>query len=213
MVCRVTRIADSFAWPFRNRPAATWAIGLLAVLVLPVGLLPLLGYAVAATRAAEQTPGDGPPRWTFSARLLADGAWAALAVLLTLLPFALLWHPLGMLLGAALDPFYAHVTAALLLALPWGMLALVHMPHATSRFAATGDPRDMLDLAGAARGVRRDFQAWNLVAAVIVTAWAVVLACAAALCVGIVPGVFYAILVSAHAAAALQRPNKDLSTR
>jgi hypothetical protein len=54
------------------------------------------------------------------------------------------------------------------------------------------------------RGVRRDFATWNIAAAAIVTGWAAGLACAGLLCVGLVPGVFYAILVSAHAAAALQ---------
>ena len=120
------------------------------------------------------------------------------------MPFALLWSPLSLLLSKGLDPFTARVVAVLVLALPWGLLALIHLPHATAAFAATGNPRDMLDLAGAVRRVRRDFPTWNMVAAAIVTAWAVGLACAGLLCVGVVPGVFYAILVSAHAAGALQ---------
>jgi hypothetical protein len=105
------------------------------------------------------------------------------------------------------------VIAVLLLALPWGLLALLHMPHATAAFAATGNPRDMLDLARAVRGVRHDFATWNMVAAAIVTGWAVGLACAGLLCVGIVPGVFYAILVSAHAAAALHSKSEVSSAR
>jgi hypothetical protein len=52
--------------------------------------------------------------------------------------------------------------------------------------------------------VRRDFTTWNLAAAAMVTGWAIGLACVGLLCLGIVPGVFYAILVSAHASAALQ---------
>ena len=203
MVCRVTRIADSFTWPFRNVRAATWAIGLVAVLLLPLAFVPLLGYAIAATRAAELDPAQGPPRWELSRRLFIDGLWTSLAIALTVLPFAVLWRPLAVVLGAALDPLTASVVAALVLALPWGLLALLHMPHATARYAATHDPRDMLDLAGAIRGVRRDFQTWNVVVAAIVTAWAIGLACAGALCVGAVAGVYYAILVSAHAAAAL----------
>jgi hypothetical protein len=126
------------------------------------------------------------------------------AIVLTLIPFALVWSPLSELLSRGVDPLTARVLAVLLLALPWGLLALLHMPHATSAFAASGSPRDMLDLAGAVRGVRRDFATWNLVAAAIVTGWAAGLACVGLLCVGIVPGVFYAILVSAHASAALQ---------
>ena len=213
MVCRVNRIADSFTWPFRNTRAATWLAGMLAVLLLPVAFIPLLGYAIAATRAAEQDSGQGPPRWEVSRTLLVDGAWTSLAIALTVLPFAVLWHPLAMLLGAALDPLSAHVVAALVLALPWGLLALLHMPHATAAFAASGDPRDMFDLAGSVRAVRRDFATWNVVVAAIVTAWAIGLACAAALCVGAVAGVYYAILVSAHAAATLHREGQHLSAR
>ena len=213
MVCRVNRIADSFTWPFRNARAATWAVGLVAVLLLPLAFIPLLGYAIAATRAAEVDLVQGPPRWKLSRRLFIDGLWTSLAIALTVLPFAVLWHPLAILLGAALDPFNAHVVAALVLALPWGLLALLHMPHATARFATTQDPRDMLDLGQAIRGVRRDFQTWNVVVAAIVTAWAIGLACAGALCVGVVAGIYYAILVSAHAAAALHRQREGLPAR
>jgi len=39
------------------------------------------------------------------------------------------------------------------------------------------------------------------------------LACAALLCVGVVPGIFYAILVSAHASAALDGKGQHPSTR
>jgi hypothetical protein len=53
------------------------------------------------------------------------------------------------------------------------------------------------------RAVSRDFATWNLAAAAIVTGWALGLAAIGLLCVGLVPGVFYAILVSAHASAAL----------
>ena len=197
-------VADSFGWPFRGRQVATWLGGLIAVLLVPVLFVPLLGYAVAATRSAESDPAQGPPPWPLTARLLTDGLWAAVALGLTLLPFALLWSPLSLLLSKGMDPLAAGVIAVLLLALPWGLLALVHMPHATAAFAASGNPRDMLDLATAVRKVRGDFAAWNIVAAAIVTGWAVGLACAGLLCVGVVPGVFYAILVSAHAAGALQ---------
>ncbi len=197
-------VADSFGWPFRGRKLATWLAGMICVLLVPVLFVPLLGYAVAATRSAERDPAQGPPPWSLTARLFTDGLWVALAIGLTLVPFALLWSPLSLLLSKGIDPFTARVLAVLVLALPWGLLALLHMPHATAAFAATGHPRDMLDLAGAVRGVRRDFATWNMVAAAIVTAWAVGLACAGLLCVGVVPGVFYAILVSAHAAGALQ---------
>jgi hypothetical protein len=199
----VRLVADSFGWPFRGGKVATWLAGVIAVLVVPVLFVPLLGYAVAATRSAEHDPAQGPPPWSLTPRLLTDGLWVALAIALTFVPFVVLWSPLSLLLSKGLDPFTARVVAVLVLALPWGLLALLHMPHATAAFAATGNPRDMLDLAGAVRGVRRDFANWNMVAAAIVTAWAIGLACAGLLCVGVVPGVFYAILVSAHAASAL----------
>jgi uncharacterized protein DUF4013 len=200
----VRLVADSFGWPFCGRRAGAWIGGLAAVLLLPLLFIPLLGYAIAATRAAEQDATQGPPAWSLTPRLFSDGLWVAVAIALTLLPFALLWGPVSDLLSRGVEPLIARTGAALLLALPWGLLALLHMPHATATFAATGDPRDMLDLAGAARSVRRDFSSWNLVAAAIVTAWAAGLACVGLLCVGIVPGIFYAILVSAHAAATLQ---------
>jgi hypothetical protein len=103
----------------------------------------------------------------------------------------------------ALGRLYANLAAGFVLALPWGLVMLLLMPHATVRFAAGGRPIDLFDFPAAIRGVGRDFATWNLAAAAIVTAWAVGLACVALLCVGIVPGVFYAILVSAHATAAL----------
>lgn len=181
-------------------------MGLLSVALIPVLFVPLLGYAVAATRAAEGDPAEGPPGWQLNRRLLVDGVWASIAVLLTLFPFAVLWAPLSALLGAGLDPWASGVIAVLLLALPWGFLALLHMPHATAAFAASGRARDMLDLGASIRGVRRDFSAWNVAAAAIVTGWAIGLACVGALCIGIVAGIFYAILVSAHAAATLARP-------
>jgi uncharacterized protein DUF4013 len=200
----VRLVAGSFGWPFRGRRLGTWIGGLVAVLLLPVLFVPLLGYAIAATRAAEEDAAQGPPAWPITPRLFTDGLWVAAAIAITMLPFALLWGPVSELLSRAVEPLTARTGAALLLALPWGLLALLHMPHATAAFAATGNPRDMLDLAAAVRAVRRDFSSWNVVAAAIVTAWAAGLACVGLLCVGILPGIFYAILVSAHAAATLQ---------
>lgn len=215
-------VAESFAWPFRGEWRSKWAAGLLVVLVLPVSFIVLLGYAIAATRAAENDPATGPPPWRPSARLLADGFWTSLAILLTALPFAIAWNPLADLLlragvfrsndstQASLD---VHVLALFILALPWGLLLLLLMPHATARFAASGRPRDLFDFAGALSGVVRDFATWNVAVAAIVTAWAVGLACVGLLCLGVVPGVFYAILVSAHASAALHRQGENPPTR
>jgi hypothetical protein len=208
----VNLVAMSFAWPFRGDWRSRWAIGVLAVLLMPIAFIPLLGYAIAATRSASVDPEAGPPRWVPSGRLFVDGVWTALAVVLVTAPFAIALNPLSGLIAQAhpwqigdraLSDLYARIAAGFLLALPWGLLMLLLMPHATMRFAASGNPKDLFDFAAAVRGVGRDFATWNLAAAAIVTAWAIGLAGAGLLCVGVLPGVFYAILVSAHAAAAL----------
>ena len=179
------------------------------MLLLPLLFIPLLGYAIAATRAAEEDCDAGPPPWRLSPRLLRDGLWTALAIALTAIPFALLVAPVSALLsstqvgGAAAAQLYSSTLAVLAVALPWGLFLLLVMPHATAAFAASGSVRDLFDAGRSIRSVRRDFPAWNLAVAAIVTGWAVGLACAGLLCVGAVPGVFYAILVSAHATAAL----------
>ena len=180
---------------------------MISILLLPFGFVPLLGYAVQATRAASLHPGQAPPSW----RLYPSGQWVALALLLLTAPFALLgvflaqalhfgglWHS-----GGALLDVEAGTAAALILALPWGIVVLLLMPHATARYAVSLRARDLFDFASSLRSVRRDFAAWNVAVAAIVTAWALGLACSALFCVGLAPGVFYAILVSAHATAAL----------
>lgn len=207
-------VADSFAWPFRARSSATWFVGCVCVLLLPLLFIPLLGYAVAATRSVQRDAAAGPPRWRFSGRLLRDGFWTSLAVLLTMVPFAILLNPLaGLVRGVTPGEPFPHLFALLILALPWGLIALLLLPHATAKFAEGGDPRDLFDAAGSLRNVRRDFMTWNVCAAAIVTAWAIGLASVGLLCVGLVPGVFYAILVSAHAAAALKGQGPGPSTR
>jgi Protein of unknown function (DUF4013) len=198
----VRLIAESFAWPFRAKPA-TWIWGCFFVLLLPLLFIPLLGYAVAATRSAELHPDQPPPPWRLSFPLLRAGAWTSAAVIITLVPFALALNPLAIAFG---DNVYSHVFAFFVLLFLWGLLALLLLPHATASFAATGVYTDLFGMASALRGVRRDFATWNLVVAAMVTAWAIGIACAGLLCIGIVPGVFYAILVSAHAAAALHHP-------
>jgi hypothetical protein len=145
-----------------------------------------------------------------SPRLFADGFWAALVIALTVLPFALVLPWLASTLhGGQIGTAIAFLVLLFL----WGLLALVFLPHATAAFAATARPRDLFDVAASVRGVRRDFATWNVVVAAIVTGWAIGLACAALLCVGIVPGIFYAILVSAHATAALHRQDPHPSAR
>jgi len=208
----VNQVAASFAWPFRGEWRSRWLVGVLMVALAPIAFVPLLGYAVAATRSASIDPAGGPPRWTFSLRLLTDGLWTTIAVLLIAAPFVVASGPLARLIAQlhlwrAGDPglsmLYANLAADFTLALPWGLVMLLLMPHATVRFAATGRAADLFDFRAAIQSVGHDFATWNLAAAAIVTAWAVGLACAGLLCLGIVPGVFYAILVSAHATAAL----------
>jgi hypothetical protein len=198
----VRLVAESFAWPFRARPT-TWMWGCLCVLFLPLLFVPLLGYAVAATRSAELYPDLPPPPWRPWFPLIWNGARTSVVVIVTLIPFALALNPLAIALG---NNGYSHVVAFFVLLFLWGLVALTVLPHSTALFAATGVYTDLVDAAAAWRGVRRDFTTWNLVVAAMVTAWAIGIACAGLLCVGIVPGVFYAILVSAHAAAALHRP-------
>ena len=205
-------VAESFSWPFRGQWKSRWLPGLIAVVLLPVAFIPLLGYAIAATRGAEQDATPGPPKWEISRRLVSDGFWTSLAVGVLTAPFVLLLNPFADLLlnthlwriaDAPLSRLYAHVVAGFVLALPWGLLLLAHMPHATARFAQSGKVAELFDIAASIRGVRRDFATWNVVAAAIVTGWAIGLACVGLLCIGVVPGLFYAILVSAHASAAL----------
>jgi hypothetical protein len=213
-------VAQSFSWPFRGDWKAKWIVGLVTVLLLPIGFIPLLGYAIAATRQAELDPAAGLPRWQVSRRLLTDGFWTTVVVVLFTAPFVLLLNPLaGWLFDAhvfrgsdtPVSQLYAHAVALFALALPWGLLLLIHMPHATARFAHSGKAVDLFDLPASIRAVSRDFTTWNLAAAAIVTGWAIGLACVGLICVGLVPGVFYAILVSAHASAALQ-DNKGASS-
>jgi hypothetical protein len=205
-------VAASFAWPFRGEWHGAWLIGVPLVVLVPVAFVPLLGYAVLATRSASMDPGRGLPRWTASSRLLSDGFWVALAVILIAAPFALVLGPLAALIDQAhlwrvgdvgLSQLYGYVAAGFILALPWGIVMLLLMPHATARFAMSGRPVDLFDFPAALRRVAHDFATWNLAAAAIVTAWALGLACVGLLCIGIAPGIFYAILVSAHASAAL----------
>jgi hypothetical protein len=193
-------------------------VGLPLVLLSPLlfPLIPLLGYAVEATRAAELDPSQGPPPWRLTDRLFRQGFAMFGAILLTWIPPYLFFGPLtGALQSAHVwqssDPglfrFHDAVLSELILALPFGILALLVLPHATARFAASGKARDVIDFRAAVRGVRRDFATWNIAVAAIVTAWAIGIACVGLFCIGLVPGIYYAILVSAHASATLQPTN------
>jgi hypothetical protein len=207
----VNRVAASFAWPFRGAWGTRFAIGTLMALFLPIAFIPLLGYSVEATRRAQADPTQPPPPWKLSARLITDGFWTALVLLLLSAPFAIALNPLANTIQ--LSASYAHIVAALLLALPWGLLLLLFMPHGTSHFAATGRPLDLFDFPAAVRRVKREFPTWNVVAAAIVTAWIIAVACVGLLCVGLFPGIFYAILVSAYASATLHPPGATSDSR
>jgi hypothetical protein len=208
-------VAAAFAYPFRMG-AGGWLVGSLLVLVWPLTFVPLLGYAIAALRTSARKPGAPPPPWRLDRRLLIDGAWTALVVGLITLPFAAAWWPLSSaLLGRVshtgvsfFDRVYALLAAGLLLALPWGVALLLQMPGASARFATSGRARDLFDLAASLRGVRRRYGTWNLAVVGIVTAWIAGFLASALCCVGLLPGVFYAILVSAHASAALATPDQ-----
>ncbi len=198
----MTRVAESFSWPFRGAWPARFAIGALTVLMLPIAFIPLLGYAIAATRSAEAH--DVPPPWKLSLRLLVDGFWTTVVLVLLSAPFVLALNPLANLIP--LPRAYANVAALFVVALPWGFLLLLLMPHGTSRFAASGRPVELFDFPKTIRDVKRDFPTWNLAAAAMVTAWVMAIACVGLLCVGFLPGAVYAILVSAHASATLYSP-------
>lgn len=214
----MNRVVGSFGWPFRGRWQPVWALGVLALILLPLGVLPLLGYAVAAVREPGE---EGPPRWRLTARLLLDGAAVLCAIAVIAVPFVLggillahaldnqdLWRSNGSLVAAE-----AGIAAALIVALPWGLVMLALMPHAVARYADSGSIGDLFAYRASVRGVRADFALWNVTAAAIVTGWALAAAGLALCCVGAVPGTFYAILVSAHATAALRPAGARPPTR
>jgi len=56
------RVAGSFSFPFRRGAGRAWLIGIPLLLLLPLGVVPLLGYAVAVVRSAAADPDAGPDR-------------------------------------------------------------------------------------------------------------------------------------------------------
>lgn len=206
------RVAAAFGFPFRPGAARAWLIGIPLLILLPLGLVPLLGYAVAVVRSAAADPDAGPPRWGPLPRLLGEGLAVTLVLAILTAPFAAGAAILGprlswLLAGQSPDPFVrsglGYVLAAVVAALPWGILVLVLMPPATARFARSGSFADLVDPRLAIGTVRRCFPAWNLTVVAIVTAWAVGLCGLGLALVGVVPGILYAMLVSAHATATL----------
>lgn len=204
------QVAESFTWPFRGEWRTSWMIGVALILFLPLTFILVLGYAIAAVRAAQRDPAQGPPPWRLSARLVYDGVCTSAAILAVSAPFAIAYAPL--VDRVPTSPISSFLVLAAL-ALPWGLVLLALMPHCSARFATTGQWKDIFDFGGAVKSVMVDFAAWNTTVAAIVTAWAMGLACAGLLCVGAVPGLFYAILVSAHATAATGSPRPAPAAR
>jgi hypothetical protein len=206
------RVAGSFGFPFRPGSARAWLIGIPLLLLLPIGAIPLLGYSVAVVRSAAADPEAGPPPWRPLGRLLLEGLLLAIVLVVLTAPFALLAILLAGLGGhlfdhPGADPLLAGaftwVSAVAVAAFPWGILLLMLMPAATARFASSGSPRDLVDLPGALRLVRHRFGDWNLVVVAIVTAWGVGFCGVGLACLGVFPGLLYALLVSSHATASL----------
>lgn len=206
------RISGAFFYPFRKGASQAWVVGIPLVLLLPLGAVPLLGYCVAVVRSSVADPDAGLPPWRPFRRLLQDGLLLGLAILLFSFPFALLLPHLSDWLRPATgrltsDPFIgtglALVFAGAALALPWGILLLVMMPPATAGYAASAAPRRLFDPLTAIRLVGTRFPTWNLVVAAIVSAWAIGLCGLGMALIGVVPGLVYALLVSARATAIL----------
>jgi hypothetical protein len=205
-------VVASFLYPFRRGGRATrWLVGTACVVLLPAAFPLLFGYAVGCVRASACDPAASPPRWRVSRRLVADGVWSATQAALLTAPFAAVawtmaralgraWHPTG---SAFPDVPLTWVVALAAAALPWGVLLLVVVPPTLAAFATTGRVLDLADVRLVTRCVTARYTEWNLVVAGITTAWAVGMVGLALLAVGVVPGVFYAILVSAHACASL----------
>ncbi|HEY7202246.1 MAG TPA: hypothetical protein VIC57_18640, partial [Candidatus Dormibacteraeota bacterium] len=101
------------------------------------------------------------------------------------------------------DPALAWIAAVTAAALPWGVLMLLVVPPTLARFAMSGRPGDLVALSWVAACIRHRYAEWNLVLVAVTTSWSLAVGCVALLGVGVVAGAFYAILVSAHACAAL----------
>lgn len=209
---RAEQAARAFAYPFRRGALRAWIPALLLVLVLPLGLVPLLGYTVCAIRASAADPAAAPPRFRLDRRLLRDGLLVLGALLLLALPFAVAApavysgirsaHVFPDTGEAFFDAAYAGVATGMLVLLPWAFALLLVAPANLAWFAVSGRPRDLLDPVAAGRRVRGAFMAWNLVTVVMVSAWAIA-GVGTLLCVGAIPGAVYAMLVTAHATAIL----------
>jgi hypothetical protein len=205
--------AHALAYPIRQGAGRAWLAGVPLLLLFPVSFILVFGYALRATRAALHDPEAAPPPFRLSGRLLRDGVLSWLLVCALTLPFALLdWWASSVVLtlpvlpsgrDAFFDRAYALVAASFVLALPWGLVLLLLVPTNVAAYCVTGQARDLFDPLRAATRVRARFLDWNLASVALVTGWALGFAATGLLCVGFLPGAFYAILVSAYATASL----------
>jgi len=205
-------VVGSFLYPFRGSGrVARWLVGMGLVALLPLTFPAVFGYAVACARTAARDPAAPPPRWRIRPALLGDGVLAGAQAAAVTAPFALLawllgaqltriWHPTG---DALLDSGLAWIVVVTAVALPWGVLMLVVVPPTLASFAVTGRPADLARLPLVLVCVRDRYAVWNLVLVGITTSWGLAAVGLAVAGVGVVPGAFYAILVSAHACSAL----------
>jgi hypothetical protein len=195
-------VIRSFVYPFRGPwRGRRWLLGVCLVALFPMTFPAVLGYAVACVRSAACDPTAPPPRWGLHLR---DGSWAALQAAALTAPFVLLaWLLLEPLFARFLWTPLAWIAAVTVAALPWGVAMLVAVPPTLASFAVTRRPSDLARLRLVLSCVRDRYADWNVVLVGITTAWVLAAVGLAALVVGIVPGAFYAILVSAHACSAL----------
>ncbi|HEY4026656.1 MAG TPA: DUF4013 domain-containing protein [Candidatus Dormibacteraeota bacterium] len=184
---------------------------MILVAVLPLSFPLVFGYAVACTRTSVWAPAEAPPSWRVCWRLVADGVWSALQAAVLTAPFAAgawllagllvrVWRPTG---NAFPDVALDWIAALTVAAMPWGVAMLLVVPPTIARFAVTGRPADLAELRWVVRCVHGRYAEWNVVLVGITTAWALAAVGVAVAGVGVVPGAFYAILVSAHACSAL----------
>jgi hypothetical protein len=200
-------VIASFLYPFRgDARLRRWLAGVCLTALLPLTFPAVFGCAVACVRTAACDPTAPPPSWSIGRRLLLDGAWAGLQAAVLTAPFALVAWLLSVLvtrIDPQLVPALAWIVAVTVAALPWGVVMLVVVPPTLASFAVTGRPSDLARLGLVVTCVRDRYADWNLVLVGITTAWALAAVGLAVIGLGIVPGAFYAILVSAHACSAL----------
>jgi hypothetical protein len=205
-------VVASFLYPFQpGGRAARWLIGVPLVALLPVSFPLVFGYAVACVRSAACDPAAAPPAWRVSRRLAADGCWTGLQAAILSAPFAVVAWLLAPALAGVFRPAttgwlpaaLGWIAAVTICALPWGVVMLVVVPPTLALFAATGRPASLLALEWVVACVRERYAQWNLVLVAVTTSWALAAVGLAVIGAGVVAGAFYAILVSAHACAAL----------